>query len=161
MARLATVALLLAAVVAAGCGSDEPRTSTDTAGVSQGCDQGVGELSVDPAAAAPGETVGIEVANRSEDRVLTYGLANELERSEAGEWVPVELPPTPILEIALVVQPGETSGGGGGATRDRLELPRGLEPGHYRVVKQVTAGRPGGGGQTDSLTLCAALTVEG
>jgi hypothetical protein len=125
-----------------------------------GCDRVAGELSVDPVTAAPGATVAIGVENLSEDRVLTYGLANGLERAEEGEWVAVELPPTPILELALVVGPGETSAAGRGATSDRLELPQELEPGSYRVVKEVTAGEPGGGGETEALTLCAALTVE-
>lgn len=129
--------------------------------VALGCDEGVGELRANPSVAGAGDIVGLEVENLSEDRVLTYGLASELERAEGGEWAPVELPPTPILELALVVEPGETSAGGGGATQDRLELPKDLEPGDYRVVKTVNAGDPRGGGATEALELCAALTVEG
>lgn len=158
-----TLALALAALLAAGCGEDdetEPSASADALAPALGCDEGVGELSVNPATAAPGETVAIQVENLSEDRVLTYGLANEIERAEGGEWVAVELPPTPILEIALVVKPGETSAGGGGATSDRLELPQDLEPGSYRVVKDVTSGEPRGGGTTEALKLCEPLTVE-
>ena len=157
-----TAVLVLAALSVVGCGEDgegEPPVSGGPAEPAAGCDPGVGELRVAPEVAAPGETLAIEVENLSEDRVLTYGLASELEREADGRWVPVELPPTPILEIALVVKPGETSSGGGGATGDRLDLPRDLEPGSYRVVKEVTAGDPAGGGQTEALTLCAPFMV--
>ena len=163
VARSVTVALVLAALLVVGCGEDEenaPATSAEAPAWAQDCEEGVGELSVDPATVDAGETVAIQVKNLSEDRMLTYGLANELERSEGEEWVQVELPATPILEIALVLGPGETSAGGGGATGDRLELPRDLEPDRYRVVKNVTAGDPSGGGPTESLRLCAPLRVE-
>jgi len=163
VARLATLALVLVALTAGGCGGDAEDAPSPPAGgpaAGLGCDEGLGELSVDPRSAAPGATLGIEVENLSEDRVLTYGLGSELERSEGGEWVPVELPTTPIPQLALVVRPGDTSDGGGGATQDRLELPKNVEPGAYRVVKQVTAGDPAGGGETDALRLCAPLTVE-
>ena len=157
-----TTLLALVAVLVAACGEDdagEPADSTPAPAAVAGCDQGVGELRVDPGTAPPGETIAIEVENLSEDQVLTYGLGSGLEREEDGRWATLELPPTPVPQIALIVRPGETSAGGGGATSDRLELPADLEPGSYRVVKEVTAGDPAGGGQTEALTLCAALTV--
>ena len=163
MARLATSALVLVALLASSCGEDpqdEPSRSADAPASASGCDEGVGKLILSATeAVSAGEMIGIEVRNLSEDQVLTYGLGSELERAENGEWVAVELPLTPIPQIALIVRPGETSSGGGGATQDRLELPENLEPGSYRVVKQVTAGEPAGGGSTDSLRLCASFTV--
>jgi len=163
--RLVTLAILVLVlvliVVGCGEGSDgEPAATLDGPPAQFGCDQGVGAMNVDPATARPGGTVGIEVENLSEDRVLTYGLANQLERADGDGWATVELPPTPILEIALIVKPGQASGGGGGATQDRLELPPDLEAGAYRVVKTVTSGEPGGGGEPEALTLCAPFTVE-
>jgi len=162
VARSATLALVVAAVLAAGCGEGsegEPSGPSGGPAPALGCDEGVGMVSISPETPAPGDTVAIQVENLSEDRVLTYGLANELERAEADEWVAVELPPTPILEIALVVKPGETSGGGGGATQDRLELPEDLAPGEYRLVKTVTSGEPAGGGEIEALTLCAPFAL--
>lgn len=119
-------------------------------------------LAAEPAVAAPGETVGVAVENLTGDRVITYGLGSALERAEAGEWREVDLPRRAVIQIALVVRPGETGGGGSGDSRDVVELPGDLEPGRYRLVKEVTASPAAGGApeETEALRLCAPLEIE-
>ena len=163
MRRSAFAALLLTALLGAGCGADDEESQAPSAtgpAAALGCDQGEARLLLDPERVQPGGRIDVRVENLTEDRVLTYGLASSVERAAGEDWLPVELPSRAIIEIALVVRPGESSrAGGAGASRDYVQLPPDLEPGTYRVVKEVTSSRGIGGAEADALRVCAPFEV--
>lgn len=118
-----------------------------------------GELLVMPAVASPGETIGIAVRNTGEAS-LVYGLRNRrVQRRVDGSWVDVTEDvygeQAVFPSIALILGPGERGGPDYGQVSDRIPLPRDLEPGTYRVRKDVSA-RQGPGGTT----LQATFTVR-
>lgn len=117
LAPLAASALLLSA-----CGGDDDKTISDPP------DAGL-QVLVKPPVTEPGGTVMAEVVNGSQER-FTYGAAYELERQEGEDFVPVELPPRPIPQIAYVAEPGESG------PPVKVKIPGDALPGQYRVVIQ-------------------------
>lgn len=114
-----------AALLIAGCGEksepaldDIPPTTTPTLSVV-----------VEPSSVAPGGRVEASVLNET-DEAFTYGADYALERQGPGGFQPVKLPERPVIQKALIAQPGEQ----GPAVQ--VDIPAGAEPGTWRVVIQ-------------------------
>lgn len=87
-------------------------------------------------------TVSISVLNRG-DMTLFYGLENRIERRVNGTWVDANkdvfgTANPPVLLILLSARPGELAGPRYNAVADRIDLPRSLSPGVYRIAKPVS-----------------------
>lgn len=119
--------VLLACLLLAACGDDESdQTSSTTAAASTA---GTLSVEVEPASAAPGESVQARVVNDG-DSEFTYGAAYELEVESSGAWKTVKLPVRAVPEIGYIAPPGGTG------PPVQVELPADLAPGSYRVVIQ-------------------------
>ena len=124
---LGALPLLATCLVFAGCGDDDSEagsTSTTSSGGSGGL-----TVTVEPAQAAPGDTVKASVVNDT-GKDFTYGAAYELELKADDSWGKVKLPVRPVPEIGYVAASGEP-----GPPVD-VELPKDLATGTYRVVIQ-------------------------
>lgn len=86
-------------------------------------------MEVEPARAAPGESIEAAVVNGTEEE-FTYGAGYELERQVDGGLETVDLPKRPVIQIGYVAPAGGTG------PPVAVKLPRDLEPGIYRVVIQ-------------------------
>ena len=144
----AGLAVLTIAIVAVGCGSaDDPGSSSDVApggadapapgpGDLVQADGAAGTLVPTPAVVAPGDVLTVRVDNQGH-RQLGYGLANRVDRYMAGEWSDVtdeayEGAGFPAFaQIQLTLKPGELG------SLEEIPLSKDLEPGIYRVVKEV------------------------
>jgi len=117
-------ALLLAALalLAAGCGGSDAGGGATTSGPAATL-----TVTVEPAAAAPGDEIAARV-NNDGDESYTYGAAYELERRVGDAWRQVKLPPRPVIEIGYVASPGAA---GPPVT---VKVPNDAEPGSWRVV---------------------------
>jgi len=126
VASFVALCLLLAA-----CGDDsnEPDGSTATDSTSSGASSGSLSVEVEPAQAAPGESIEAAVVNGTE-KEFTYGAAYELEREVGGGFEKVDLPNRAAIAIGYVA-PLDGTG-----PPVRVKLPPDLEPGTYRVVIQ-------------------------
>ena len=126
VASCVALSLLLAA-----CGDDsnEPDGSTATDSTSSGASSGSLSVEVEPAQAAPGESIKAAVVNGT-DEEFTYGAGYELERQVDGGLETVDLPERPVVQIGYVAPPGMTG------PPVAVKLPPDLEPGIYRVVIQ-------------------------
>jgi hypothetical protein len=101
-----------------------------------------GRLIVEPASAAAGEDVGVTVRNEG-SVPLYYGLPLRVQRMTGGDWEsakeavfgpgPVSFP-LPLFSLP----PGRRSGPPHGPTFDGVVLPRTLEPGKYRFLKEIS-----------------------
>jgi hypothetical protein len=114
-----------AALLIAGCGEksepsldDIPPTTESTLSVV-----------VEPTAVAPGGRVEASVLNET-DAAFTYGADYALERQGPGGFQPVKLPERPVIQKALIAQPGEQ----GPAVQ--VDVPAQAQPGTWRVVIQ-------------------------
>jgi len=127
----AVAALLFAVVLLGGCGDDEGSGGG-------GGDGGGLSIEVEPAAVAPGGTLAASVVNET-DREFSYGAGYELERQRgtSGGFEPVDLGDRAVIQIAYVAEPG----GRGPAVA--VKVPRGAEPGTWRVI--IARDIPGGG----------------
>lgn len=123
--RIAFPACLLAAGALAfsACGSDDADDTT-----AEPADAGL-QVLVDPATAAPGDTVLARIDNGSEEQ-FSYGPAYELERQEGEDFVAVKLPDRPIPQIAYVAEAGSSG------PPVKVKIPKDALPGQYRVVIQ-------------------------
>ena len=84
---------------------------------------------------APGDVLGVQVDNQGTRR-FDYGLANRVDRYVEGEWIEATAEvydggAPAFIEILLTL--------GGGKTGETEEVPLSdkVEPGTYRVVKEV------------------------
>lgn len=166
LGRSGVVALLAAAALVAGCGSADDSGSGDGSGAGEGApapgpgdvvrtDGAAGTLIPMPEVVAPGDTLNVIVDNQGE-RQLDYGLANRVDRYVDGEWVEAtaevyEGGPPAFIEILLTLRPGEQ------ASPEEVPLSDEVEPGTYRVVKEVFVQ---GGTVPDQLTLEAIFQVQ-
>jgi len=102
-----------------------------------------GRLIVEPALAAAGDTVGVAVRNAG-SIPLYYGLQLRVQRKTGGDWESAKEAvygpgPVAIRTVLFSLPPGRTAGAHhNGGTFDGVSLPRRLEPGRYRLVKQVS-----------------------
>ena len=81
-----------------------------------------------------GEVLSSRLENRGTISVA-YGLGLSLEWWNDGRWVPVEDEPSFFPGSATDLEPGAAG------PCERLALPASLQPGQYRVIKSVAAGR--------------------
>lgn len=150
-------------MAAAGCGAGDEGTTGSPPGsapsAQAGCDR-FAVLTASPRDVDPGASVALAVENTGRT-TLTYGLSGRIERVSDGRWVDASdaMVSRPVPEIAVVVRPGDRSGGGAGATADVVELSPDAEPGSHRVLKDVTASEAGAG-RGHQATLCAAFSVR-
>ena len=159
-------AVLAVAALAAGCGSsDDAATPEDPQGSSGAPVPGPGELVQTDGAAgtlfptpevvAPGDVLRVQVDNQGERR-FDYGLANRVDRYVDGEWIEAtaevyEGGAPAFIEILL------TLGGGKTGEAEEVPLSHKVEPGTYRVVKEVFVQ---GGTVPEQLTLEAIFEVR-
>jgi hypothetical protein len=88
-----------------------------------------------------GKRTGLIVRNTGKRRIV-YGLgAQRIERREAGRWVNAfgDVCPDgcPILDVGLSLRPGEAGGPRYAGKRDYVRFPRSVEPGRYRLTKEI------------------------
>lgn len=107
----------------AGCGDEGEATTeaSDTGGQSDF------SLELDPETAEPGDLLAARVVNRSEEP-FTYGAGYQLERETDGVFKRVDQPDRAVIQIAYVVEPGETG------PPVRVKVPAEAEAGRWRVV---------------------------
>jgi hypothetical protein len=117
---LAAVALLLSA-----CG-EKPEPSLDEI---ESADTGSLSVVVTPTSVAPGDSLQARVLNETDAR-FTYGKAYSLEREGPQGFQPVELPDRPVIQVALIAEPGEQG------PPVRVDVPAQAQPGTWRVVIQ-------------------------
>jgi hypothetical protein len=136
VAAISAVALLVG-----GCGgnSDESTSSESTS-----TDAGL-TVKVTPAQASPGSTVEAAVVNDT-DKEFTYGAAYELEHQVGDQFEKVDLPESPVIQIAYVAPAGGTG------PPVQVKLPKDLQPGTYRVVIQRDVPNVGDLGGTFEIT---------
>jgi hypothetical protein len=167
--RAVAVAMPLAILaLAAGCGaaedagpSGEP-ASADPGSPAPGpgdvvqADRAAGTLVPTPDVVAPGDVLTVRVDNQGEVR-LDYGLANRVDRFADGDWTDVTAEayegrgPPAFAEILLTLGPGKRG------APEEIALSENLEPGTYRVAKDVFAQ---GGSARDRLELEAVFEVR-
>ena len=98
----------------------------DTGKVPQG--QGI-KVVLDRTVYSPDDTLTLKVTN-GESVNATTGYAFTLYRLENGEWRELQLNLV-FVEIAVIIKPGES-------WEQKVDLSRlNLEPGHYKIVKEV------------------------
>lgn len=142
-----------------GCGADGGSSGGRTDSPPPRGDQKVaGELILRPDSVRAGETIGVVVVNTGETQ-LFHGLGNRIERRVDGGWVDatgdVYGERAFFPQVGLIVKPGGRAGPDYGQVSDRISLPRALEPGTYRVVKEVSRD-----GRSARTTLTAVLEVR-
>lgn len=123
---LTSIALAaVAALLLAACG-EKSEPSLDEIAPAE-----TGSLSVvvEPAAVAPGDRLQARVLNETDAR-FTYGAAYALEREGPGGFQPVKLADRPVIQVALIAEPGEEG------PPVRITVPARAEPGTWRVVIQ-------------------------
>lgn len=160
-------AVLAVAALAVGCGSSDDATTAEDPPASSGAPvPGPGELVQNgggaagtliptPEVVAPGDVLGVQVDNQGTRR-FDYGLANRVDRYVGGEWIEATAEvydggAPAFIEILLTL--------GGGKTGETEEVPLSdkVEPGTYRVVKEVFVQ---GGTVPEQLTLEAIFEVR-
>lgn len=116
----AAIALLLSA-----CGEKSEPSLDDIEPV------GSGSLSVvvTPTSLAPGGSLQARVLNET-DAQFTYGKSYSLEREGPGGFEQVQLPDRPVIQVALIAEPGEEG------PPVRVDVPVQAQPGTWRVVIQ-------------------------
>ena len=124
---LGSTAVMILMLLAAACGSDEPRL------VSGNTTAGEVTLRADATRYAPGDKPKLTLSNNSEGDVgynLCFAFI-DLERNEGGTWKPVTAhlgpPDTACTAPLFLLKPGATANG-------ELILPTDLAPGTYRLV---------------------------
>lgn len=165
---IAAAGAVLAVALVSACGEgDEPAATADGPTTDAGApipgpgdvvssDGAAGTLVPMPNVAAAGDVITVLVDNRG-DRRLDYGLANRVDRYVDGEWVEAtadvyEGGPPAFAEILLTLKPGELG------APEEIPLDPDVEPGTYRVVKEVFAQS---GTAPDVLELEAVFEVTG
>lgn len=159
-------AVLAVAALAVGCGSSDDATTFEDPPASSGApvpgpgevvqtDGAAGTLIPSPEVVGPGDVLSVQVDNQGTRR-LDYGLANSVERYVDGDWIEAtaevyEGGPPAFIEILL------TLGGGMRGEPEEIALSQTVEPGTYRVVKDVFVQ---GGTVPDQLTLGAIFEVS-
>lgn len=156
--RAIAIGLAIASPVLAGCGAAaqenaaEPVPEGETVEASGDL---AGTLHAIPEVLRAGDTVRVAIENAG-TRTLHFGISNRVERFAAGRWERA-LPLQPVPDVGLRVLPGKREGPWYGPhVVDQVRLPADLEPGTYRVLKDVgpTLRRVG------ALTLTATFEVR-
>lgn len=88
-------------------------------------------LLLHPQAVEAPATLEVIVVNLG-DETLTYGLVYEVERWDGERWQKTDIAPDNFAQIALIVGPHELG------RPQSVEIPADVEPGFYRVTKNVT-----------------------
>ncbi|MCS6784860.1 MAG: hypothetical protein NZ581_06670 [Candidatus Caldarchaeum sp.] len=82
-------------------------------------------------------TLTYTIVNNSPD-VISFGAPYDIQIKKNGEWVQVEWMKDLVwIMILYTLEPGKSFS-------QTIELPKDIEPGHYRLVKEITVEKTGG-----------------